>query len=93
MLSSSLAVWMTLLVGMLHFLDFLAICSLLCWSPTALVALVLLDWHAVLCFLGFLCSTPLVCLARAGRAAVTMTCGKMLLVVSVTLIAHHVTVD
>ena len=57
MLSSSLAVWMTLLVRVLHFLDFLAICSLLFWSPAALVALVLLDWQSALNFLGFLCST------------------------------------
>ena len=79
MLSSSLAVQMTLLVRTLHFLGFLAICSLLSWSLAVLVALVLLDWHTALCFLGFLCSTPLACCARAGRAVVAMMCDKTLL--------------
>jgi len=75
-LSSSLAVWMTLLVKALHFLDVVAICSLLSRLPVALCAIVLVDWHAGLRFLGFLCSTSLACHARAGRAVVAMTCGE-----------------
>ncbi len=69
---------MMLLVKALHSLDVVAICSLLSWSPGALFAVVLVDWHAALCFLGFLCSTSLACRARAGRAVVAMTCGGTL---------------
>ncbi len=75
MLSSSLAVLMTLLFDALHSLDVAAICSSLSRLPAALFAVVLADWHAALRFLGFLCSTSLTCRARAGRAAVAMTCG------------------
>ncbi len=78
MLSSSRAVWMTLLVEALHSLDVVAICSLFSRSLAALFAVVLVDWHAALCFLGFLCSTSLACRARAGRAVVAMTCGGTL---------------
>jgi hypothetical protein len=69
---------MTLLVEALHSLDVVAICSLLSRLPAALFAVVLVDWNAALCFLGFLCSTSLACRARAGRAVVAMTCGGML---------------
>ena len=79
MLSSSLAVVMTLLFNALHFLDVVAICSLLSRLPAALCVAVLADWHAALRFLGFLCSTSLSCRARAGIAVVAMTCGVMLL--------------
>ncbi len=79
MLSSSQAVWMTLLVKALYSLDVVAICSSLSWSPAALFAVVLIDWHAALRFLGFLCSTSLACRARAGRTVVAMTCGGTLL--------------
>ncbi len=78
MLSSSLAVLMTLLFIALHSLDVAAICSLLFWLPAALCAVVLADWHAALRFLGFLCSTSLSCHARAGIAVVAMTCGVTL---------------
>jgi hypothetical protein len=77
-LSSSLAVWMTLLLNALHFLDVVAICSSLSRLSAALCAVVLADWHAALRFLGFLCSTSLSCRARAGMAVVTMTCGVTL---------------
>ncbi len=78
MLSSSQAVWMTLLVKALHSLDVVAICSLLSWLPAALFAVVLVDWHTALRFLGFPCSTSLACRAKAGRAVVAMTCGGTL---------------
>jgi len=69
---------MTLLFNALHSLDVAAICSSLSQLPAALCAVVLADWHAALRFLGFLCSTSLTCRARAGRAAVAMTCGVTL---------------
>jgi hypothetical protein len=59
-------------------LDF-ATYSPLYWLPTTFVAIVLVEWHAALPFLGLRCSTSLACRARASRAVVTMTCGKMLL--------------
>ena len=78
MLPSSLAVLMTLLLGALHSLDVAAICSSLSRLPAALCTLVVADWYAVLRFLGFFCSTSLTCRARAGGAAVAMTCGVTL---------------
>jgi hypothetical protein len=46
--------------------------------PVALGAVVVVDWLAALCFLWLRCSTSLTCCARAGRAVVGMTGGKML---------------
>ena len=73
MLSSSLAVLMNLLAKVLHFLNVGVICSSLSRLPAALFAVVVADWHDVLRFLGFLCSTSLACRVRAGRAVVVMT--------------------